>query len=563
MTLYAQRNIFNSIQQGLKTILAVCFFASAFFHVNASNKILYIGQNTTVIDGRNAPFNTLLPGDTLKLLAGVRGQLLITHLNGSTVKPIVIQNSGGSVQISTTEHYGMSIRHSQFLRITGTGCSNTFYGIQILNVDNGAGIGINDLSSDIELDHLSISHTMFSGISAKTDPDLTTPSTREFFTQFNTIIHDCSISDTGNEGMYIGNTKYDGIIEQVNGLDTLIYPSVLVGVRIYNNILQRTGWDGIQVSSAPTDCQVYGNIISYDSQDEYYSQLSGIMLGGGSKCDCFNNYIANGKGSGIEVHGLGGFRVFNNIIVNAGQSNHPLDLADRGYGIFVSDISVETDSSFILAFNSIIHPKTDGIRFTSIKSRNNIIASNLIVNPGAYDLYENDNTSAVGSDAYVMIPNDSSEVKLHNNYFTRNLQLAQVDTLTYVPFAYSPLIDAAWHNTLGVTMDKNKLARVRGSGPDIGALEYQNTLDDDKLGPFYSNPVSTQLNIKYLSNSSSDGYLRIYSKSGKLLLEKRQNYQSQAVQEIGISIDQLPNDLYLFSIFSGNDRYSGKFIKTN
>jgi hypothetical protein len=550
-------------RQGLTILLVSTAIVATAQPVLASNTSLYIGQNTTVVDGREAPFNALEPGDTLKILAGVRDQLLITHLNGSAQKPLVVQNAGGSVQLSTSNHYGMSIRHSRYLQITGSGCSSAFYGIQILNVDNGAGIGINDLSSDIELDHISIAHTMFSGISAKTDPDLSTLSSRHQFTQFNTVIHDCSISDTGNEGMYIGNTKYDGILEQVNGVDTLIYPSLLEGVRIYNNILCRTGWDGIQVSSAHKDCQVYGNIITYDSQDEYFSQLSGIMLGGGSKCDCFNNYIADGKGSGIEVHGLGGFRIFNNIIVNAGRTNHPLDLTDRGYGIFVSDISVEKDSSFILAFNDILNPKTDGIRFTSTKSRNNIIASNLIVNPGAYDLYENDNTAAVGTDAYVMIPNDSSEVALHNNYFTRSLQDAHIDSITYTPYVYSPLIDAAWNNALGVSFDKSNVPRLSGSGYDVGAMEYQQTSDEKNRWPLFANPVSTQLTIKYLSNNNTDAFLRIYTKAGALLMEKRQSYQAQAIQEIGIAIGHLRADLYLFSIISGNDRYSGKFIKNN
>jgi hypothetical protein len=103
--------------------------------------------------------------------------------------------------------------------------------------------------------------------------------------------------------LYIGNSKYFGQVVNCNGVDTLLLPSLLNGVKIYNNIISYSGWDGIQVSSASSNCQIYDNLIMFDSQDEYFAQMSGILLGGGSKCDCFNNYITDGKGNGIESHG--------------------------------------------------------------------------------------------------------------------------------------------------------------------------------------------------------------------------------------------------------------------
>ena len=66
--------------------------------------------------------------------------------------------------------------------------------------------------------------------------------------------------------------------------------------------------------------------------------MSGILIGGGTTGQCFNNFIANGKGNGIEIHGIGGIHVFNNIIINPGVTFRPDDLTLFKHGIFVSDV---------------------------------------------------------------------------------------------------------------------------------------------------------------------------------------------------------------------------------
>lgn len=543
-------------------VLLLFLFIGAQSLRGATYKSMVVAPTVNYINGLDAPYNLLLPGDTLKLQYGTRDQLLIQNLTGDSDHPIVITNGCGVVGISTENHYGMSIRNCRYLKVTGTGFPNEFYGIQIKKVEQGAGIGINDFSSDIEIDHLSIQNTLFNGINAKTDPDLATPSTREKFTQFNTIIHDCSISDTGNEGMYIGNTKYEGVIFDNNGQDTLLMPSLLDGVQIYNNILTRTGWDGIQVSSATKGCQIFGNIISYDSQEAYYSQMSGIMLGGGSKCDCYNNLISNGKGSGIEVHGLGGFKVFNNIIINAGRSYLPTDPEARVYGMYVSDISVERDSSFQLLFNTIIRPKTDGIRFSSMLSKNNLIASNLIAEPGAFHTYQSGNTSYTGADAFVMIPNDTGNVTLSHNFFSMDLTRAYVDTSTYKPLEISPLIDHGLEDMHGIMFDFNRNNRLNGSTPDIGAIEFNHNSDKtSKYWPSFLNPVKTMLQIKYTAEVEIKSNLLIYNKEGQVIMRKEQANGTTSIQNIELDIEHLPASLYLFSLVSGNNHYSGKFIK--
>lgn len=534
----------------------------------ASGKGFVVDSLTTVVDGLYLPYSQLQPGDSIFLKAGLRKNLLLRNLNGSAEKPLIIINQGGVVVFNTDSYYGISIRNSRYFRLTGQGYANEFYGIHIERVANGAGIGINDLCSDFEVDHIFIENTLLGGLYAKTDPDCTTPSTRDKFTQYKTIVHDNRIAKVGNEGMYIGSTKYFGLETNCNGRDTLLMPPVLEGVHIYNNIIENTAWDGIQVSSATRDCSIWGNIILYDSQEGYFSQMSGILLGGGSKCDCYNNYISQGKGNGIESHGLGGYRIFNNIIVDAGRTYLPLDSTERKHGIYVSDISVEKDSSFSILFNDIIRPKTDGIRFQSTVSKNSIIASNLIVDPGSYDYYENGNTSYKGEDAYIMIPDPSStEVSIWNNYKTRNINNAKVSLTDFKPMADSPLIDAGTTNLWGVSFDFRNSTRPNGPKADIGAYEYDqnldgiDTTDKDIALKAYPNPVRTLLSIRFNSDLPVDVSLLVYDLSGKMLLQKNQNYQSDSDCEINISVNMLPTGIYLYSIKTGGQVQSGKFIK--
>jgi len=530
------------------------------------NKGYLIDSLVTVVDGAVSPYDQIQPGDTLLLKPGVRQNLLIMNMNGSLEKPVIITNNNGVVLINTDSYYGISIRGSRYFRLTGQGSEEDFYGIRIERVAGGAGIGINDICSDFEIDHVSIENTLLGGIYAKTDPYCDTPSTRNKFTQYNTIIHDNHIARVGNEGMYIGSTKYFGTIQNCNGRDTLLLPSLLKGVRIYNNIVEYTAWDGIQVSSASNDCRIYGNLILHDSQEGYYSQMSGIMIGGGSKCDCYNNYIGQGKGNGIESHGLGGYRIFNNIIVDAGRSYLPLDSTERKHGIYVSDISVEKDSSVNILFNDIINPKSDGIRFESVVGRNNVIASNLILNPGSFDVYENDNTSYTGEDAYVMIPGLTADVTQKNNFKSRDISSTGISLTDFKPLNGSPLIDAAATDLMGVTFDYRYAIRPNGVKADIGAFEYDHsqdieTIDLQKKSTAYPNPVRSMLTIRFSSDSATGASLLIYDLSGILLMKEQQTYQSGGNQDIKVQVNNLPNGIYLYSLICGGNVQSGKFIK--
>ena len=549
-------------------VLCIILFTFSGNNLTAQNRSRVIDTANHYVLANSAPFN-IMPGDTVFLQPGHRNHLQIRNIAGTAEKPVIIINKGGVVTINTMEYYGISMHNCKFFRITGTGDKDNFYGIQIKSVAVGAGMGIGTLSSDYEIDHISIENCKSGGIYAKSDPDCSFSSTREKFTQYNTLIHDCYVANVAYEGMYIGNTTYSGQTLNCNGKDTVLIPSLLKGVRVYNNIIKYSGWDGIQVSSAPTDCQVFNNIVLYDSQAGYNYQMSGIILGGGSSCDCYNNYIAHGNGDGIESHGIGGNRIFNNIIVEPGRSFLPLDPSKLKHGIFVSDASTMPDSSFYIMHNTIISPKSDGIRFQSVKSKKNIIASNLIVNPGTYDYYENGNSSIKGQDSYIMFPSKSSEATVQNNYLTRNLASAMVADSTFAILPSSPLINGSYSNSMGIVFDFKYFPRPGGIANDIGAMEFNPAIVSTFPGEShnvskvvsYPDPVSSLLTIKYPEYIHSPVLLKVYSMQGSLIIQKYMESINGNDGEVQIEVSTLNNGIYIYSVQSGKEIISGKFLK--
>lgn len=521
-----------------------------------------------LIDGRSAPYNQLVAGDTIFLHAGDWDNLLIRNFRGTSGKPFIFINKEGVVRFDTDHNYGISVQNCQFFKITGTGIPE-FYGIQVDRVQNGTGIGIGGLSSDFEIDHISIKNVPIAGIYAKTDPDCSLISIRGKFIQLNTSIHDNYIENAGNEGLYVGSTKYFGQMVNCNGKDTLLLPSLLDGVKIYNNIIKYSGWDGIQVSSASKNCQIYNNTVLYDSQAEYGNQMSGIIIGGGSKCDCFNNYIADGNGDGIEMHGLGGNRIFNNIIINAGRTFYPEDFSasKMKYGIFVSDVSAEKDSSFFIQNNTIISPKSDGIRFSSVKSRQNLIASNAIINPGNFDYYENGNTRFKGLDSYVMIPDFSSDIDLRNNYFSRDVSNAGM-AADFSLLKNSPLIDAGYSGSPAVTFDFLNHTRPFGNAPDIGAYEYDpqtgiSAIPENESGIIvFPNPVKDELFLKLRFRPDTDLAFSVFNLSGMKILTKENFEIISGANTIRINMTGLKPGIYLYSVRNTDRYFTGKFMKT-
>ena len=227
------------------------------------------------------------------------------------------------------------------------------------------------------------------------------------------------------EGFYLGNTFYLGKTIQYHGKDTTVFPHLLRGVQVYHNRVEYTAWDAIQVSSADSGCFIHDNNIFHDSEAGYTNQMSGILDGGGSNCDCYNNIIQDGKGDGIDIFSLGNQKIYNNLIMNPGKYFVP----DQNYspyqkhGIYIGQYLTIPGSTYTIAYNTILSPKTYGIRIANYISNPNLVTNNIIVNPGGY--------SIEGEKSYISTINTSIHVTDVNNLKNREyIPLQFLDPLT-------------------------------------------------------------------------------------------------------------------------------------
>jgi len=428
------------------------------------------------------------PGDTICLMAGIRDYLSLSDFHGDSLHPVIMINCGGAVVVSNNYYmYGIKLSSSVFFRFTGSGVDSIKYGIRVMQTAPGTnGISFDNFTSNFEADHLEVANTGFAGIVSKTDPKCDLSSNRGNYTQFHTSFHDNYVHNTGGEGFYIGHSFYSGFVTTCNGVTDTLYPHEIKGLRIFNNLVENTRWDGIQVGCATEDCEIYSNIVNGYGLDGVVAQNSGIQIGGGTTGKCYNNLVSNGTGTGIMVFGTGNNQIFNNLVHHIGLTFFPADPSKRVYGIFVDDRSTVPGRSFDLINNTIARVKTDGIRFFSLQSSNNKIYNNLIVHPGSLGAYSADSQSYI-----YLLP--GVDVTLKNNFRGATMQSAAFrDTLqgNYRLRAASPARDSGTDvSYAGISFDCDSLPRPYNWLFDIGAYEYRDENSwTGSVSPSWSDP---------------------------------------------------------------------------
>jgi len=542
-------------------ILIILFMAANTICLASSTNdtiVLPTNSDPLYINGTNWNLNG---GDSIYLTAGQYQSIDIDGVFGDSLKPVVLCNLNGIVEIGSSDQYGIRIRNCKHLLIKGIKNSDS-YGILINDVATH-GITEEQLSSNIEIDGIEIGNTGLAGIMAKSDPNCSFNSLRDSFCMYDTKIHDCYIHHTGMEGMYIGYTFYSGKTIECNGRDTTILPHLMDGVYIYRNILEYNDLDGIQVSSASNNCSIYENYIYNDSYAMQYGQMSGIIIGDGTMADCYNNIILDGKGMGIEVHGLGNTKVFNNLIINAGIGYHNDEHgAYSKHGIFVGYQLINPSlSPYIICNNTIIHPKSEGISFNNINGRNSLIYNNAIVKPGIWSYYESNNIPT--SRAFIHFGIDGIECDTSNNYFSRyssGMNFADTSMNDYQPLIGSPLINSgASLSTNTPNFDLNYAQRPYAQWYDIGAYECQ----DASLLSISENNQNPFLNFRYTKDEINCtfrtplyvNFVSIYSINNKLIVRKEVRKSTSSFS----ATIQFPNSGLYIIVF---DCQGIKFAKT-
>lgn len=451
------------------------------------------------------------PGDVVCVAASNKRFLGFINFKGAPDNPIIFKNCGGQVVIRDTEwYYGIKFDNCSYFRLTGTGSPAHTYGFLVDGTPHGvAGVGIAKLSTDFEIDHVEVSRTGFAGIVAKSDPDCTGLPNRGNFVQYNTSIHHNYVHDTFGEGIYVGFPHYSGV-KKLCGADSVqLLPHDIIGLKIFKNVTNNTGKEGVQVGCAVSDVEIYENSISNFGRNNGRHQRAGVHLSTGTTGKFYSNSIHTGSGSGIWLNGRGDNHIFNNLIIRAGSSGED--------GIMIHDSLVVEGMPYNIINNTIVYSGGYGMkvytnRRTVLNFRNNIVTgwgSDHMFVPGG--LIFNGANNVTEAD-----PNQIRFEDIGGN----NFRLRQG----------SPAVDAGEDMSLfGVMNDFENTLRPLGKAYDAGAFE--SPFERRYAGYFvYPNPVYlshiNEVNpadneaivyIRFILEEDAVGSLKVFDTLGRVV----------------------------------------------
>ncbi len=401
------------------------------------------------------------PGDIICLQSGIEyGPLLFTNIVGEGGKPVILRNCGGVATINSDKSFGIKFEESKNFRLLGDG-AETKYGIKI-STQKGFFLTMEYFTTDFEISRIEVAgldpkgigpNNGFAGMGIKTSPyqacDIFTDKSRKAWVMRNVNINNNYIHDVGGEGLYIGHGFYTGRIEADCSDST--YSHSIENLLVFENLIENTGFDGIQVKNADLDVKVYGNIINGYGSREEGGQNEGLFIGEGTVGEFYNNLILNGTGNGIQYQGAGNVTIHNNIIVNCGESGFYATFGRFSYRI--------PDGYHNIMNNAFINSKRFGFAFFGVQGGVKRIYNNIVAGSGE-DIFRK-----------------GAEIDSISNIFTQNISQFNFQNLAdgnIKVSSSSPTIDAGVDvSEFGLSTDFYGNSRKKGSSTDIGPYEAQ------------------------------------------------------------------------------------------
>ncbi len=321
-------------------------------------------------------------GDTLKIPAGNYTLIEISNFSGDSCRKIVIINSGGKVTANNIRFRN----NSRFFRFTGTGVPGMEYGFKVQG-----GMLATTLSHDFEIDHVEATGGNI-GMYIKTTPDETIPGSIYIpgsltnYVMKNIYVHHNWIHHISGEGFYIGHTGPSGG-QNGNGSNGLpLIPLRLDNVEISYNLVEDTDWDGIQLSNARNNAKIHHNTVRRFGRINMSSQQSGIIMGGNTNGDIYNNTVENGTGIGIQVFGYGTINVYNNLIDSTGYDNTAIGQESFLAIDIITGPEVNPKQQINFYNNTVNYPMPKGAVRIGTYNNNSLpanVSNNLYCIPGA------------------------------------------------------------------------------------------------------------------------------------------------------------------------------------
>ncbi|MCL6524176.1 MAG: putative Ig domain-containing protein [Thermoflavifilum sp.] len=462
----------------------------------------------------DSQFN-IQPGDTICIPAGDYPNLSIANLHGSPEAPVVIQNCGGVVRIGAhnTAGYGFLIQYSDYFELSGSGTPGIEYGFELTGTPAAeGGHQVQGLFLGYKVDHIDVhniyvNHTSGTGIECLTRAICSDPSTwRQNYIMEDLKFHHIKMVGTGFEGFYIGRTA-DYQVDTGCPVDTLYNP-LIKNIEIYDNVFDSTGNDAIQLALAYEGTNlIHDNIIHYPGMNGGYGQGMGILIGGNTRADVYNNIIDHAQNLPIQVLGSGLSRIYNNIISNSNTD-----------GIQIGGGNTYIEPTAVWVFNNtFVNIQGNGIIVWGTTTDTvNRFYNNLMVNiqKALYDK----------PDSGFYIPPASSigyQVKydIKNNLLIQDINKAgfvNPSAGDYHLLPSSPAVDAGMDlRTYGIYSDFDGNTRPYGRAFDIGAYEYAPHPNQPPRAIASANIDTIQLPVDSVlldgsQSVDSDGYISSY-----------------------------------------------------
>lgn len=233
---------------------------------------------------------------------------------GTDSCPVVITNEDGKVELTT----GFSFTGCRHLKITGTGSADK-YGFKISQDGMGVGISVQGRSSNIEVEHLEIYNKHY-GIWVKHEADCADSLQFPNWVMHDIDIHDNYIHYMLQEGMYLGSTDPNGLRTiTCNGKTISPKPLRLGNIHVHNNIIDSTWRGGIQLCDADSgNNEINDNTVTNCGFEFNTNQGNGIVLGGYTHANIYNNYVRSTYTAGIFSLGAGLIKIYNNDVDSSG-----------------------------------------------------------------------------------------------------------------------------------------------------------------------------------------------------------------------------------------------------
>lgn len=458
---------------------------------------------------------TIKPGQKVCITAGNYPYIYLSGLVGTESQPITIINCGGQVVAGSGPGYCYNIIKSRYFHFTGTGDPNIKYGFK--SFWNGgrtsAGMSVRDSSSNYEIDHFEAQRAENGFFCVIQPQDCEPGSWSTGWTMKNLSIHDTYVHDTKGEGYYIASTAKTADVKDCSGKTITVEPVMIDGIKMYNNIVDSTGWDGIQVSSA-INAEIFDNRVTNYGTANMGSQQAGIILGSKSIGKVYNNFVANGTGQGIVLTGYKTNWVYNNVIVNAGWDGTGV----RQDAVAIDDRPMPYDKYVGLKIyifnNTIVNPGRNPIQLYNsygTMDKGSLIYNNLLVKP---------NNSSPYGNKYMGIDGNLSIDSSHNLYLA-TIEEAKFVNPTALDFhlnSNSSAVDGGLDaSSYGIIKDIDGLSRPQGAAFDIGAYEYNFGTPPQNQAPTADagkdQTIKLPVNKVTLSGSGkdSDGTIKSYS----------------------------------------------------